>query len=172
MFEITLRKSGPTPKLVQRELNNVNREAARTMGQVWASRFREKHFRNAASSEYGYTARQGEPGRPGPRGFQQSYTGKKLARFGHTRPLVLTGESEALTRNPRIVATATKGEARVRVIMNSPGFNRRYPGSPIDMRKELTTVSRAEAEELADEAGFFIGFTFSKIRELTVQRIL
>ncbi len=171
MFEITLRKSGPTPKIVRRELNNVTREAARTMGQVWATRFREKHFTNAGAAEYGYTPRQGEPGRPHPRGFRQSYTGRKLAKFGHTRPLEFTGESRARTRSPRIVATATKGQATVQVIMNAPGFNRRYAGSPIDMRKELTTVSRGEAEKLADEAGFFMQFVFSKIREHSAQKV-
>lgn len=165
MFEITITKTGPTPKLVQRELNNINREAARTMGQVWSTRFREHHFTNAASAEYGYTPRQGEAGRPGRRGFKRSYTGRKLAKFGHTRPLEKTGDSRALTRNPRIVATATRSEAKVRVIMNSPGFNRRYAGSPIDMRKELTTVTEREGQELAREAGFFLQFVFSKMRQ-------
>lgn len=165
MFEITLTKNGPTPKLVQRELNNIHREAARTMGQVWAARFRAKHFTNAASAEYGYTPRQGESGRPHPKGFRRSYTGRKLKQFGHTRPLVKTGESEAQTRAPRIVATATRSEAKVRVIMNAPGFNRRYAGSPIDMRKELTTVTEREGQELAREAGFFLQFVFSKLRQ-------
>jgi hypothetical protein len=171
MFEITLTKTGPTPKLVQRELNSIQREAARTMGQVWATRFRQKHFRNAASGEYGYTPRQGEAGRPGRRGFAQSYTGKKLKKYGHSRPLVLTGESEEATRNPRIEATATRGQAKVRVIMNSPGFNRRYAGSPIDMRQELTTVSEREGQELAHEAGFFIQFVFSKFRAQSTHKV-
>lgn len=171
MFEVTLEKRGPTPKLLQRELNNVSRETARTMGQVWASRFRAKHFTNAASSEYGYTPRQGEAGRPGRRGFAQSYTGRKLRIFGHTRPLVKTGESEQQTRSPRIEATATRAEAKCRVVMNAPGFNRRYAGSPIDMRKELTTVSQAEGEELAREAAFFMQFVFSRIRDTSTLKV-
>lgn len=164
-WEVAIEKRGATPKLVQRELNNIHRETVRTMAQIWATRFRQKHFTNAASAEYGYTPRQGEPGRPGRRGFRRSYTGRKLAEYGHTRPLVKSGDSEQQTRNPRIVATATRAEAKARAIMNAPGFNRRYAGSPIDMRKELTTVSGREAEELTREGGFFIQFVFSNLRQ-------
>lgn len=168
MIEVTLTKRGPTPKLLARELNNINREAARTMGQLWHQRYFPKHFTQAGATEYGYVPRQGMPGRPGPRGFKRSYTGRKLAKYGHTHPLELTGESKERASHPRITATAKRGEAKVRVIMNAPGFNRRYPGSPIDMRKELTTVSQREAQELANEVGFFLQFVFSKIRRAEV----
>jgi len=172
MFEITLRKRGPTPKLLARELNNINREAARAMGQFWHSRYFKKHFTLAGASEYGYAPREGSAARPGPRGFKRSYTGKKLARVGHTRPLEYTGESRERASHPRIVATARRGEAKVRVIMNAPTFNFRRPGSSIDMRKELTTVSRPEADAIANETGFFLQAVFSKIRRSEVIRLV
>lgn len=156
MYEIALHKTGPVPSLLKRELNNCHRDAMRWAGTFWHQNFREKHFSNAASREYGYTPRQGEAGRPHPKGFRASYTGKKLKRFDHTRPLEYTGESRRRTRNPRIVATAKRGEAKVRVVMNSPGFNRRYAGSPIDMRAELTRVSLREADQINLQVGRFL----------------
>jgi hypothetical protein len=164
VFEITLTKRGPTPKLLARELNSINREAARSMGHLWRQRYFDKHFTLAGANEYGYAPREGSSLRPGVKGFKRTYTGKKLAKFGHSHPLEYTGESRERASTPRIVATAKRGEAKVRVIMNAPAFNFKRPGSAIDMRKELTTVSRREADEIAHETGFFLQAVYAKIR--------
>ena len=150
MFEITLTKTGPVPSLLKRELNKCHRDAMAWAGRYWDQQYREGHFANAATRKYGYTPRQGEPGRP-VRNFARSYTGKKLRLHGHTRPLEFTGESRRRTRNPRIVATAKKGEAKVRVVMNSPGLNRRYAGSPINMRDEATRVIPSEGQAIGQQ---------------------
>jgi hypothetical protein len=150
MFEITLTKNGPVPSLLKRELNNCHRDAMAWAGRYWDQQFRELHFSNAATRRYGYAPRQGETGRPARR-FEKSYTGKKLRLHGHTRPLEWSGESRRRTRNPRVVATAKKGEAKVRVIMNSPGFNRRYAGSSINMRDELTRVIPSEGQAIGQQ---------------------
>jgi hypothetical protein len=157
MMELALHRSGPVPSLLARELNNCHRDAMSWAGTFWHQNFREKHFTNAASREYGYHPREGEGGRPGEHGFRRTYTGRKLNKFNHTRPLEWSGESRKRTRTPRIVATATKGEAKVRVVMNAPGLNRRYSGSPIDMRKELTTVSPPEGEQIRNVTSRFLG---------------
>lgn len=156
MLDIALTKTGPVPSLLKRELNNCHRDAMHAAGTFWHENYREEHFTNRGSTKYGYTPRSGEPGREHPGGFRKSYTGKKLRAKGHTRPLEWSGDSRRQSRTPRIVATAKKGEARVRVIMNVPGLNRRYRGSPIDMRKELVTVIPAEGQEIGNQTSRFL----------------
>jgi hypothetical protein len=144
----TVRKRGMTPKVGLRLLNSIHRQGMHELGEAWRDRYRPLHFQNAAMSRYSYTPRQGERGRTG-RSFARSYTGRKLRTKGHTRPLVWSGESEQITRTPNIEATAKRGTARVSVKMRAYTLNFRYPGSPIDMRAELTTVIPQESQELA-----------------------
>jgi hypothetical protein len=54
------------------------------------------------------------------------------------------------------VATAKRGEALVRIKMDSPGLNRRYSGSRINMRQEMTTVSTREGEQINTIVGRFL----------------
>lgn len=72
-----------------------------------------------------------------------------MAKFGHTLPLVYSGQSQTLTRMRDVRATS-RG---CRVVLRSPGFNRRNRFSKIDMRAELTAVSvadRRSAEQTID----------------------
>ncbi len=163
MLDIILTKRGPVPTMLKRELNNCHRDAMHHAGTFWHENFREEHFTNRGATKYGYTPRSGERGREHPGGFRRSYTGKKLRAKGHTRPLEWSGESRQKSRTPRIVATAKKGEAKVRVIMNVPGLNRRYAGSPIDMRAELVRVIPAEAEQIGDITGRFLHTRYHQI---------
>ncbi len=170
MYEVALKSTGPTPKLLRRELNNCHRDAAANMGEFWHERFRAKHFTNAGATEYGYTPRQGERGRPSGK-FRSSYTGRKLTKFGHTRPLVYTGESERRTRQLDVRATAKRGEARVRVVLHAPALNFRYSGSPIDMRYEMTTVSQRESEAIAEETATFLKYRYRLIKETKTEKL-
>jgi len=143
MVLIKFRKIG-SPDLAARELRKYLREVWRMAGERWHQTMRPQHFTRAGARKYGYLPRAGERGNER-RNFRSSYTGRKLRRFGHTNPLVYTGLSMALTR-PRDVRATAKG---VRVVMNSPGFNRRNPRSRINMREELTRVTEEEANLLA-----------------------
>lgn len=169
MYTVALKTEGPTPRLLKRVLNDCHRDAAANMGSFWHERFREKHFTNAASSEYGYHPRQGERGRPSKK-FSSSYTGRKLREKGHTRPLVYTGESERRTRQLDVRATAKRGEARVRVVLHAPALNFRYAGSPIDMRDEVTTVSQREADAIAEETAKFLKYRYRLVREPQIKQ--
>jgi len=129
----------------KREMAKCMREMWRELGIYWHRKMRPKHFTNPGAREYGYTPRQGERGRPHPKGkFYRTYTGRKLRQRGHTRPLVLTGESRALTRM-RIVRADSKG---VRIPIKANKLNYRYRGSPIHMRDEMTRISMRERQQL------------------------
>lgn len=155
---VTKTETGCTPKLLKRAWNDIHRDAAKFAGIYWHTHFRPLHFRNLATRRYGYAFRQGE-NLQGAKGFRASYTGQKLRKYGHTRPLVFSGNSERLTEIQDVRATATGGQyggARARVVMPAPTLNlRRWPSSP-DMRKELTTVIPEEIEEISQATQIFL----------------
>ncbi len=155
---VTKVETGCTPKLLKRAWNDIHRDAAKFAGIYWHTHFRPLHFKNLATRRYGYQFRQGE-NLQGTPGFRRSYTGQKLRKFGHTRPLVFTGTSERLTEIQDVRATATGGQygsAQARVVMPARALNfRPYPHSP-DMRKELTTVIPEELDEISRATQIFL----------------
>lgn len=151
MYRIQITYSGPVPgsqNLRQREWNDVVREAWRQVGLYWVKAFRPKHFTAEGGREYGYAKRSGERGNAGSQGFKRSYVGKKLAKFGHTKPLVWSGRSEAATRSARIHATATRNKSGVEIFMNAPTLNLRNKYNDTNMRAEMTRISERETIEL------------------------
>lgn len=164
MIEIELKESGPTPKMMKREANAIHRGAAQEMGYYWHANFRAKHFTTAGATEYGYAARQGERGNIGRRGFKRSYTGRKLTRFGHTKPLVWSGDSEALSRIRDVRAVAKSGAAVGRVVIHASKLNFRPSGGKINMREEVTKISAGEAPILVGVAEKYLNEKYQAIR--------
>jgi hypothetical protein len=138
-------KYGPTPDMARREFNKISRGAWGDAGVYWHQMLRPKHFTHAGATEYGYAKRAGV-GLTG-KAFRASYTGRKLRKYGHTYPLVLTGESKVRTATlGRVYATRDSA----RVTMNAPALNfwhrKMTPG--LDMAAEMTTISDPERGEL------------------------
>lgn len=151
VIAINVHYSGPAPGGVgQREWNEFVREMFRQMGYEWHREFRAKHFTRAGAVEYGYAPRSGERGNIPPQGFQRSYTGRKLRWYGHTRPNVLTGESEQQTRRRDVRATATSKRATGRVHLHAPKLNFRNPHSKAHPAIEVTLISEREKPRLRD----------------------
>jgi hypothetical protein len=144
MIVFTIKKTGWIAKLPKSKFNACARQAFREIGMYWHRALRPKHFTHRGATEYGYEPRQGERGSAGGRGFRRTYTGRKLHRYGHTRPLVYTGESERESKTARIVATSK----RVRVRMKLPRLNWRHESRTKTMREELTMISAAEEKRL------------------------
>lgn len=139
------KERGATPGIMKRELRKLQKLAYEQDGLWWHKMFRPKHFTKRGATEYGYAPRQGEAGSGWSKGFRRSYTGKKLRRYGHTRPLVLTGETQSMTR-VRDVRANSNG---VRVVLRGANkLNWRYAGSEINMREEMTRVSEREQVEI------------------------
>lgn len=167
MIRIAITETGAVPGVLKRELNRLLKEAWAAIGLYWHKNFRPKHFTRAGAREYGYDKRQGEDGavgenpgdfggmhgmwraqrRLGPRGFFSTYTGRKLQKWNHTNPLVWTGISKEQSEQRNIQATRNG----VKVVMNTPRLNFRKGklGMGKTMREEMTAVSAAEAEVLA-----------------------
>lgn len=110
-------------------------------GRTFHSRMRPKRFTHAHAKAAGYMAR-----KPG-------YEKRKFRKFGHTDPLVWSGEVKRLVASARV--TARKGTGQVGnqggVRVAYPGarkLNRRHADSKIEMQKEFTRVTDDEATEL------------------------
>jgi len=156
-LDIIVKRQGLTSRTGWRVINQIAKEVAIEVGYFWHDNFLQKHFTHAGAREYGYEPRQGERG-SGMR-FSGSYTQHKLHRFNHTRPLEFTGDSRSLleTSKHKVRATATGGEATLRIPLGAPNFNRfgrggRYGTSKVDLRHDITAVSEAEIGLMAKEA--------------------
>jgi len=131
--EIKIKERGATPGILKRELNKLKKVAFESAGIHWHQEIRPKHFTSAGATEYSYAPRSGERGNVGRYGFARTYTGRKLKAYGHTQPLVLTGESQAMTRIRDVRAASTK----VRIVVRARTLNFH--------RDEIVAVSQRDA---------------------------
>jgi hypothetical protein len=148
MFLISIAESEPTPRGLKRHLGRIRKAVLTAMAEYWHRNLRRKHFSAAGAREYGYLKRKGEELPRGTKAFRRSYTGRKLAKYGHTRPLVYTGVSLALSGIKDIRSTSK----RARVVLHCPGLNRRHASSSIRMYDELTRLSASDQRVLTDMA--------------------
>ena len=132
--------------LSRRELATVFRQSIEQVGKHWHKKYLPQHFGNAASRRYGYTLRQGEKGSG--KSFRNSYTARKLYKYGHTRPLEFSGQgkSQAL-RRPNLKPTATSKKMAVDIHLPQK-FNLRHPNSNVRMADEIRKVLPAEIKSI------------------------
>lgn len=133
---------GAVPSRMRSVLRAANKAAFLEIGELWHKVMRPKHFTEEGARKYGYQKRKGE-GESG-RAFWRSYTGRKMRKFGHTRPLEWSGLSKTLTAMRDVRATSTGA----RVVMRANALNFRNPHSTINMRDELTRITPDEGELL------------------------
>ncbi len=137
MFKISVTFT-PDIKTYQRVWNRARKTGLRAMGDLYAEKYLKKHFTHAGAREYGYAPRQV---------FRRS--GKKggaTTSRGRRPPLVDSGDlkEEALSS----VRVKVYG-ARAVVSMEVPWYIRAHR-ERMDMEDELTRISDAEANEMAE----------------------
>jgi hypothetical protein len=155
IISFRVKKTGWIAGLPQRKYRAVLRKAFKEAATFWHRVLRPKHFTHAGATEYGYEPR------------SQRYTWRKLKTFGHTFPLVFTGESRERTRIRRITGTY-KGS---KVIMNAPSLNYRHPNRSRTMREELTTISMKEGKRIAKLIARRLEVGFNAIRTRRVRKV-
>jgi hypothetical protein len=158
-----VREKGATPRVLMREQNNIAREVATGVGVYWHENFLEKHFTQAGAAEYGYAPRDGDRLRPNAKGFRSSYQGRKLRKYGHTRPLFKTGRSRELLKIPRLRVTSVRGVATLRILLAAPAFNFSKSDWKVDMRKDITAVSRREEDQMTAYAAGDFGRRYASL---------
>jgi hypothetical protein len=117
------------------------------VGRKWHLEMRPKHFTKEGAKEYFYEPRQGESQGTGGKKFWSSYTGQKKRKFGHTLPLVWTGETRDMSRTANITATSRGVRIKYSLPMhvNFTPKGHRHP-----MVQEFLAVSDRERTELGD----------------------
>jgi len=159
MISAVIRERGFTPRLALRKLKEINKVVGEEVGSYWHDHFRAKHFTQAGAREYGYEKR------------NVRYMIKKARKWGHRDPLVWSGLSRMLSKIKDIKTTSTSARARVRVVLHTPTLNFIPSGGHINMRDEMTRVSRPEIEKLAEVAADSIDRQLSALTETSTRRI-
>jgi hypothetical protein len=166
---ITLRYEGYVPGMRggKRVFNRCLKEAYQEMGIHWHTDIRPRHFETAASSRYDYKPRRGEPGNPDPRGWSQSYTGKKAARYGHRNPLMKSGSSREISR----LGTVTASARHCRITFSAGRLGMPGRGNAPDMIDEVTRVDTEDAKELAEVFAEALEDALAKVKNKQTVRI-
>ena len=128
------------------EMHRIYRVSTKAIGKRWQVRLLPKHVTAKGAREYGYGARQGEPGSGEP--YKGSYTERKFQRFGHKKPLWYTGQAFREAKRGNITARASKRGASVS-ISTSRKYNLRNPKSKTYPAEEIRRVSRRENRNLS-----------------------
>lgn len=132
---------------MRRDFNRASKAAWRDTAEYFHTHLRDKRFTEEHAREAGYTRRKGELQPRGSKSFRRSYTGQKLARKGHTRPLEFSGETRrALSSPPNYSSTSKGGRA---AYSGAAKFNFRHPKSQIRMGEEFRRITEAESVDLA-----------------------
>jgi hypothetical protein len=178
MIVFTLKETGATPGVMRREYPKVAKAAFLKAGRFWQSKMLPGHFTRKAISKYDYQPRQGDRGsavksrlietKVGGKtifrrtSLKSTYTAKKKRLKGHTKPLVWTGASRALSGTGRVTST----KSRFRVTVRAPTLNRR-----LHMRREVVAVTPDEAVRLGEMIENFITVRFNRMKQRTRKRL-
>lgn len=146
MGAILIEYKGAVPSSISR--SEFNREILKPSWSMTGEYFHRKmlplRFTKRGGKMLNYAPRRGEEAGGSFQDFRRSYTARKRRKFGHTKPLVYTGESESLAKIRDIRATS-KG---VRIVNHARGLNRKHPKSKVVMRDEVRRLADHEGVEL------------------------
>lgn len=131
-------------KLSKRMENQIVRDALGHLGRVFHTDIRPKKFTHRGATEYKYERR------------SRRYEQRKLRKFGHTRPLELTGETKQMANIVKITNTSKSVKNRYRL--------RKLNFIP-QLREEFQRVSEADKKLLVAEADQFIQSEIDKLPE-------
>ena len=163
MLTVVFKKHGAVAGFPAKSKNAAAKATYEGMGLFWHENQLDKHFTHAGAREYNYAPRQ--TAEPGARTFARSYTGQKLKKFGHTLPLVKTGQSRRLCRI-RDVRPSSKG---ARIVLHARTFNFKNALSFINMRQEVTSVSKTDEEQLGEAGERLIQKEADAVRETSTK---
>ncbi len=146
-LNITIRKN---TNISREGWKQAKREAWAEAARFWFDFILPGHFKNSASKRYNYQPRKGEAGNSSPGGFRRSYTGKKLARYGHTKPLVLTGELERVI-DRRFDIRVAKSGVGVTLFLHGPKYLHQFrkDHSAPDKAAEITATDKRDRDQLS-----------------------
>lgn len=147
LITIVVRERGATPRNMKRIFNAAKKGAWHDVALRFHTEYRDRRFTLEHAAEAGYAKRKGELIARDTKAFRQSYTGRKLRMFGHTRPLEFSGDTRRKVRSASISSTSNMGKA---AYSGASKFNFKHPKSKIRMGEEFRRITRQEANELGE----------------------
>ncbi len=147
LITIKVRERGNTPRNMRKAFNAASKLAWYDVAMRFHAEYRDARFTEEHAREAQYSHRKGELIPRGTKAFRQSYTGRKLRKFGHTRPLEFTGETRRRVRAASISSTSKGGKA---AYVGASKFNFRHPKSKVRMAEEFRRITKREAKELGE----------------------
>ena len=142
-----IRDRGATPRKMRPAFNSASKLSWYATALEFHQSLRDKRFTEQHARAAGYAHRKGELLPRGSKAFRQSYTGRKLRMFGHTRPLEFSGETRRKVRFARISSGHRFGRI---AYPGASKFNFRHPRSRIVMSEEFRRITQAEAQYLGE----------------------
>jgi len=121
----------------QRVWNRARKAGLRAMGELYASQYLAKHFTHQGAREYGYEPRQ----------IFRRTKGGKLTSRGSKPPLVESGD---LRKEAQDSVRVKVYGSRAVIQMDVPWYIRAHKDAGMDLEDELTRISSAEAQAMAD----------------------
>lgn len=155
MLNARIRKRGFNASVALRQQNEIAREVAYDVGLFWHQNYLDRHFTREGAKAYGYEPRQGDLQKPFTDKWYRTYTGRKYRTFGHRDPLKFTGRSYRYLKLPRFRITATRGVAKLRILLGAPAFNfKNFRGgrSKVNMAKDISTLLDSEKQAMTEVA--------------------
>lgn len=143
---VIIRERGAAPRGFRRVWNAASKTAWFASGEFFDDNLRDRRFTTAHAIAAGYKKRKGELQPVGSKSRRKSYTGRKEAKYKHSRPLEFSGDTREALRSGGRVVTTSKG-ARVRY-PQARAFSYRHPKSQINMQEEFRTLLPEEEMQL------------------------
>ncbi len=164
--------SGAVPGACKRHLNDIKRDSFIAAGEEWHDDSSAGHFTNAGAQKYGYAKRQGEQAGTSGGRFWNSYTGQKKKKFGHTRPLRWSGDSEDLARIRDVRATSTRKKTNCKIMCHAKALNFPAPGGGGSMlQMEYGVVIAAERQKMGGTIDRKMTYYFGGITDERTKKI-
>lgn len=146
-MRVTIRERGPVPRRLRAAYRAASKAAWYETGKLFHTQMRDDRFTAEHGRKAGYAPRRGETPGLTPQEFWRSYTGRKLKKWRHKRPLEWSGETRRKVRAGNISTTA-KG---CRVAYSGAGkLNFRPRGGRIHMAEEFRRLLPEEIRKLAE----------------------
>lgn len=136
---IKIRERGAVPRSMAKQHREASRAAYQQIAEQHHRENTPKRFTKEHGQAAGYRKRKGEELQFGTKAFWNSYTGRKLRKFGHMLPLVWSGQTRDRARIATIQVTINRGQIRYSV--NALNYQ---PWT----RDEFTRLTPAEVETL------------------------
>lgn len=144
---ITKVDSGLAPRPgMKREFNEATRDSYAETAFWFHDEKTPNRFTKSHAEQAGYGKRKGENLPRGSRAYRRSYTGRKERVKGHTRPMVLSGDTERDVTRSRPSVTASKNGAILRY-PKARKLNYRHPKSRLRPSEEFGRITSQEATE-------------------------